>query len=103
MGLRHAFPKLGSEGHELVSIVGAPPVLSAQIEGCRFAPRCPFSTEHCRAVAPALVAVGEDHVARCHYPDRAAEFRAAAADPTTWTNVGARGAEAAPASMEALS
>jgi oligopeptide/dipeptide ABC transporter ATP-binding protein len=84
MGLRHAFPKLGSEGHELISILGAPPVLSAPIAGCRFAPRCPFQTEVCRTTAPSLVDVGPEHVSRCHYPDRADAFRTASADPATW-------------------
>ncbi|MCC7345940.1 MAG: ABC transporter ATP-binding protein [Variibacter sp.] len=94
-GLRHAFPKLGSEGHELVSIAGAPPVLSAAIAGCRFAPRCPFQTTLCRTVSPPLARIGPDHVSRCHYPDRAEEFRAASANPVTWMRADT-GAEARP-------
>jgi oligopeptide/dipeptide ABC transporter ATP-binding protein len=93
MGLRHAFPKLGSEGHELVSIVGAPPMLSAPIEGCRFAPRCPFHTERCRTISPPLVEVEPEHVSRCHYPERADEFRAAAANPRTWMSAAEDSAE----------
>jgi peptide/nickel transport system ATP-binding protein len=37
---------------------------TAQVEGCRFAPRCPHATEVCRAVPP-LRPIGEDHVVAC--------------------------------------
>src|SRR5690606_8462445 len=34
--------------------------------GCRFHPRCPFSTELCKEQAPELQ--GDDHQVACHYP-----------------------------------
>ncbi|WP_051469795.1 ABC transporter ATP-binding protein [Chelativorans sp. J32] len=33
--------------------------------GCRFHSRCAFAAERCKAIEPALEAVGEDHVTRC--------------------------------------
>ncbi len=46
---------------------GHPPDLARPIVGCRFADRCAHATDHCRAVAPALVAVSRDHDVRCHF------------------------------------
>ncbi|MBE7247824.1 MAG: peptide ABC transporter ATP-binding protein, partial [Actinomycetospora chiangmaiensis] len=34
--------------------------------GCRFAGRCPFATERCRAEDPALLATGPGHFVACH-------------------------------------
>ena len=39
--------------------------------GCRFHPRCPFATEQCRTVAPALSERTPGHLVACH---RAAEW-----------------------------
>ena len=47
MGLKNAFPSLVGEKKELVSIIGIPPDLSKEIQGCRFAERCPFKLEKC--------------------------------------------------------
>jgi oligopeptide/dipeptide ABC transporter ATP-binding protein len=49
---------------------GAPPDASALPGGCRFAPRCPAAFEPCAAHPPALVPVGDGHLARCwlHQP-----------------------------------
>jgi oligopeptide/dipeptide ABC transporter ATP-binding protein len=53
--------------HELASIAGLPPDLSKEIVGCRFAPRCRFATDECRAVEPELTGT-EDHEYRCYHP-----------------------------------
>ncbi|MDB5841125.1 MAG: glutathione transporter ATP-binding protein [Herminiimonas sp.] len=84
LGLCNAFPDLDDRDRELISIPGAPPSLLDPPGGCRFAPRCPFATELCSRQAPPLVEVGPDHVAACHYVDRAAAFRELAKDPATW-------------------
>jgi peptide/nickel transport system ATP-binding protein len=47
------------------TIEGQPPALAAQIEGCRFAARCPFAEDRCRTEAVDLRSVGVGHVARC--------------------------------------
>jgi oligopeptide/dipeptide ABC transporter ATP-binding protein len=84
LALCNAFPDLDDRDRELISIPGVPPSLVEPPPGCRFAPRCPFATERCRAEAPPLVQVGPDHVAACHYVERAVEFRRLARDPSTW-------------------
>jgi oligopeptide/dipeptide ABC transporter ATP-binding protein len=84
MGLRNAFPRIDDERRQLISIPGNLPSLFDPPKGCRFAARCPFSTEFCQRVDPPLVTVGEGHSAACHYPDRAEEFRARAERRETW-------------------
>jgi len=46
---------------------GEPPSPTAPPPGCRFAARCPFATERCRAEKPALRGFGEGHRVACHY------------------------------------
>lgn len=36
-------------------------------QGCPFEPRCPFATDHCRAVAPELAEITAGHHAACHF------------------------------------
>lgn len=88
MGLRNALPKLGDRSSVPVSIPGRPPDLVDPPRGCRFAPRCPFSTRQCEEVDPPLVELEPGHLAACHYADRAPEMRAAAADPARWSTAG---------------
>ena len=70
-GLIGAVPKLGSSlgGHRtrLAEIPGLVPSLKVKIEGCVFASRCPYATDLCRRVAPALETKAPAHVAACHY------------------------------------
>src|ERR1017187_7251036 len=40
--------------HELASISGTPPDLTKEIIGCRFAPRCAYAQDDCRAREPEL-------------------------------------------------
>ena len=53
--------------HELSSIAGMPPDLSKVIVACRFAPRCSFATDQCRAEEPQLSVEG-DHAYACFHP-----------------------------------
>jgi peptide/nickel transport system ATP-binding protein len=70
-GLLGSMPKLGSSltGTEtrLAEIPGLVPSLKTKLEGCVFASRCPYATDLCRKVAPALEAKAPGHVAACHY------------------------------------
>ena len=50
----------------LPTIPGRLPDLVKPPQGCSFAARCPRATDHCRAVAPPYVTVGDRHAARCH-------------------------------------
>ncbi|UFN51087.1 ABC transporter ATP-binding protein [Roseomonas sp. OT10] len=70
-GLLGAVPKLGSsltgEATRLAEIPGLVPSLKKKIIGCVFAGRCPYVTDLCRNVAPALEEKAPNHVAACHY------------------------------------
>ncbi len=53
--------------HELASIAGLPPDLSKAIVGCRFAPRCSFAPDQCRAEDPPLTGTAT-HEYACFHP-----------------------------------
>ena len=66
-------PKIDQRRDErLLSIPGLPPDLSKEIVGCRFAPRCQFATDRCRAEDPALTdsptSDGTPHRYACFHP-----------------------------------
>lgn len=84
MGLRNAFPTMQDEGRDLISIPGDVPSLIDPPVGCRFASRCPFSTEQCVTVDPPLLEVETGHLSACHYPDQVEEFRRRAEQRATW-------------------
>ena len=85
MGLKNAFPDIASAGSgTLTPISGAPPDLAHPPSGCRFAARCPFATDHCRAVSPVLEKHAEGHSVACNRAHEAAQLRALAAQPETW-------------------
>src|ERR1039458_3261055 len=44
--------------HQLASISGTPPDLTKEIIGCRFAPRCAYAQDDCRAREPELTIEG---------------------------------------------
>ena len=67
--LFHALPEKSAETRErLYSIPGAPPDLVNPPTGCRFAPRCRYVTDRCRAEAPVLAGETTAHVYRCFFP-----------------------------------
>ncbi|MXP61939.1 ABC transporter ATP-binding protein [Roseomonas sp. M0104] len=70
-GLLGAVPKLGSsltgETERLAEIPGLVPSLKQRIDYCVFAGRCPYATDLCREVTPALEEKAPGHVAACHY------------------------------------
>jgi peptide/nickel transport system ATP-binding protein len=75
-GLLGSVPKLGSSLQEsgrtkLTEIGGQVPSLREKIVGCAFAGRCPWVTNLCREVAPAVEAKSPGHYAACHYAERA--------------------------------
>jgi peptide/nickel transport system ATP-binding protein len=73
-GLLGSVPKLGSSltGTEtrLAEIPGMVPSLKTKIPGCVFASRCPYATDLCVEVAPALELKAPGHLAACHYATR---------------------------------
>ncbi|MFE2378901.1 dipeptide ABC transporter ATP-binding protein [Streptomyces sp. NPDC059398] len=62
-----ALPEKAVEGEtELRTIPGLPPNLATAQQGCRFAARCAFATDVCRADEPQLT--GDDHRFACFHP-----------------------------------
>ncbi len=66
-GLLSSMPRVDRQGHRLLPIPGAPPLMSRPPAGCRFSPRCAFAQTKCTEAIPKLVAVeaGASHEARC--------------------------------------
>ena len=52
-------------GDEVVADLGEPPKVIDPGPGCRFAPRCPLATEHCRTTTPTMVTVSATQRAAC--------------------------------------
>jgi peptide/nickel transport system ATP-binding protein len=48
-----------------VPIRGNVPGLAAMPEGCRFAPRCDYAIDACRAAQPALLEIARGHRLAC--------------------------------------
>ncbi len=66
--LLESIPRLtASRTEALHSIPGQPPDLAHPPAGCRFAPRCGFATDECRAAPPPLFS-GAEHVFACIHP-----------------------------------
>ncbi|MGV2917505.1 ABC transporter ATP-binding protein [Streptomyces alfalfae] len=66
-----ALPERAAAGAELHTIPGLPPGLVTRPTGCRFAPRCAFATDECRAGEPPLTDAGEpsaEHRFACFHP-----------------------------------
>ena len=67
--LFHALPDKAAEtGERLYSIPGAPPDLMHPPKGCRFAPRCRYAADRCRAEEPGLLGETPDHRYACFFP-----------------------------------
>jgi peptide/nickel transport system ATP-binding protein len=68
VGLLGSIPRFGARRRHLAAIEGMVPGLAAMPKACRFAPRCPFAEERCRAEAPPLAPPkggGAGRLARC--------------------------------------
>jgi peptide/nickel transport system ATP-binding protein len=64
-GLLACLPHLHANGNPLPMIPGQLPSMKENLKGCRFAPRCAYAWDHCRAVMPTLDP--NDHtLVRCH-------------------------------------
>jgi peptide/nickel transport system ATP-binding protein len=83
VGLLRCVPRGGvrKDHGRLDTIPGFLPVLGAELPGCVFADRCGLAEEICHREEPPLYPIGNGHVSRCHFHDRAAELpRTIAAD-----------------------
>jgi peptide/nickel transport system ATP-binding protein len=64
IGLLGSIPKLHLEQSRLNAIEGQVPTPMTKVEGCRFAPRCPFVIDKCRQEVPPLIKL-DHHEAAC--------------------------------------
>ncbi len=67
--LTESLPTIGDD-HIREGVAGRPPSLWDDLEGCRFAARCPLATEVCRKQEPALVEHRPGHFAACHHAEK---------------------------------
>jgi len=67
VGLLGSIPRLDRRADELAAIEGMVPDMSTLPQGCRFAPRCPFSDERCHRERPPIVGLGNGRWSRCFY------------------------------------
>ena len=65
LALFAAMPRSSDHGRRLAAIEGQVPQPGAMPPGCRFAPRCPFAVDRCRAETPPLDRTGRDHAVAC--------------------------------------
>jgi peptide/nickel transport system ATP-binding protein len=65
IGLLGSIPSMHQEQERLHAIDGQVPTPMTRVQGCRFAPRCPFVVDKCRAQAPPLIDLGHDQQAAC--------------------------------------
>jgi peptide/nickel transport system ATP-binding protein len=65
IGLLGSIPKLHLEQSRLNAIEGQVPTPMTKVEGCRFAPRCPFAIDKCRQEVPPLIKLDNHHEAAC--------------------------------------
>src|SRR5262245_40068613 len=65
VGLLGSIPRLDRRAAHLATIEGMVPNMANPPAGCRFAARCPFVAEACRAAPPPLVEVSPGHFSRC--------------------------------------
>jgi oligopeptide/dipeptide ABC transporter ATP-binding protein len=65
-----SIPALDAPSHTRLRVIsGRPPALIDPPEGCRFAPRCPYVQDKCRAEMPPLIeAETPGHEYRCWFP-----------------------------------
>jgi peptide/nickel transport system ATP-binding protein len=65
IGLLGASPEWETRADRLTPIEGRVPLPSDRLDGCRFAPRCPFRIVRCDEAVPPLAAMGADQAAAC--------------------------------------
>jgi peptide/nickel transport system ATP-binding protein len=69
--LFEALPEKAADGSavkRLYNIPGQPPDLTVPPPGCKFAPRCRYAQDACRAAEPELTDAGGAHLYRCFFP-----------------------------------
>ena len=66
IGLLGSVPKPDVQGNQTLQFIdGTPPDMLRLSEGCSFYPRCPYRLAQCEKERPALMQVGNEHMAAC--------------------------------------
>ncbi|MBA2741827.1 MAG: ABC transporter ATP-binding protein [Actinobacteria bacterium] len=89
VGLLRCIPRGGlrKDRGKLDTIPGFLPPIGVDLPACVYVHRCALAEEICRVEKPADYRVGETHISRCHFHDRAQELPRAT-DPTPAPGVG---------------
>jgi peptide/nickel transport system ATP-binding protein len=69
IGLLGAIPSVAGDSERLTPIVGTPPLLTTEPDGCPFGPRCSIARDTCFHAEPSLVSVDESHRVACSRSD----------------------------------
>src|SRR5438876_3880520 len=75
VGLLRCIPRSGrrKDRGRLDTIPGFLPMLGEELSGCVFADRCAIAEEICQSEEPPLYQLGEHHMSRCYFHERAQE------------------------------
>jgi peptide/nickel transport system ATP-binding protein len=73
VGLLRCIPRAGlrKDRDRLDTIPGTLPPLGTVMAGCVYVDRCPIATDQCRTEKPPIVDLGNGHLSRCFYPEKA--------------------------------
>ena len=70
-GLMVSIPRLDTPANQrLEAIPGSVPHPLDLPKGCKFAPRCKYATDKCRAEEPKMTRISDTQEIRCFYPDK---------------------------------
>jgi len=84
-----SIPKMSDASHTRLAVIpGRPPDLVNPTQGCRFAARCPYAQDRCRAEEPPLTSTADDpdHSYACWYPVGSPEYHETRARLASTTN-----------------
>lgn len=66
IGLFDACPNVDEDEFEMKPIPGSFPILTEEIGGCRFHPRCPYAKDICKQQKPKEIVLEDGHTVCCH-------------------------------------
>lgn len=69
-GLLAAVPNVDDDDFQIKAIPGSFPLLTEDIPGCRFHPRCPYAFDRCRSEKPGDTDFGGGHTVCCHKAEK---------------------------------
>lgn len=85
--LLQSLPRGESRGGALATIAGMVPRNWSELEGCRFAERCPLAREECRRTKPGWREFSTEHRTRCHFCQELSSWRSPSAQGSAVTGV----------------